>query len=81
MPSIPAPLTRPAVATPNTPDARPPHFTYADIEFAVPHLQSGRLALDETVVDGFEGIVDAFLGVLRGRNTGKVIVRDRTQLP
>ncbi|MFK0113500.1 NADP-dependent oxidoreductase [Streptomyces sp. NPDC091217] len=47
--------------------------------FAVPHLQSGRLALDETVVDGFEHIVDAFLGMLRGRNTGKIIVRDRTQ--
>ncbi|PZT70695.1 NADP-dependent oxidoreductase [Streptomyces sp. SW4] len=48
-------------------------------EFAVPHLRSGRLALDETVVDGFEHIVDAFLGMLRGRNTGKIIVRDHTQ--
>ncbi|MCP2337868.1 NADP-dependent oxidoreductase [Actinomadura rupiterrae] len=44
-------------------------------EFAVPHLQSGALVLDETVVDGFENIVDAFLGMLRGRNTGKIIVR------
>lgn len=50
-------------------------------EFAVPHLQSGRLALDETVVDGFDRIVDAFLGMLRGENTGKIIVRDRTQAP
>ncbi|MFE4857887.1 NADP-dependent oxidoreductase [Streptomyces sp. NPDC056670] len=50
-------------------------------EFAVPHLQSGRLALDETVVDGFEHIVDAFLGMLRGENTGKIIVRDRTEAP
>ncbi|GGQ28206.1 NADP-dependent oxidoreductase [Streptomyces griseomycini] len=50
-------------------------------EFAVPHLQSGRLALDETVVDGFDHIVDAFLGMLRGRNTGKTIVRDQTQTP
>ncbi|WRZ95357.1 NADP-dependent oxidoreductase [Streptomyces sp. NBC_01007] len=48
-------------------------------EFAVPHLQSGRLALDETVVDGFEHIVDAFIGMLRGENTGKIIVRDRPQ--
>ncbi|MER6275570.1 NADP-dependent oxidoreductase [Streptomyces sp900105245] len=48
-------------------------------DFAVPHLQSGRLALDETVVDGFERIVDAFLGMLRGDNTGKIIVRDHTQ--
>ncbi|SDN31657.1 hypothetical protein SAMN04487981_104416 [Streptomyces sp. cf386] len=50
-------------------------------EFAVPHLRSGRLALDETVVDGFEHLVDAFLGMLRGRNIGKIIVRDRTQSP
>ncbi|KAB1990032.1 MDR family NADP-dependent oxidoreductase [Streptomyces triticiradicis] len=49
--------------------------------FAVPHLQSGRLALDETVVDGFEHIVEAFLGMLRGENTGKIIVRDHTQTP
>ncbi|MEU6476542.1 NADP-dependent oxidoreductase [Streptomyces sp. NPDC047017] len=49
-------------------------------EFAVPHLQSGRLAVDETVVDGFEHIVDAFLGMLRGRNTGKIIVRDRAEV-
>ncbi|MGW5654204.1 NADP-dependent oxidoreductase [Streptomyces humi] len=47
-------------------------------EFAVPHLQSGRLTADETVVDGFEHIVDAFLGMLRGHNTGKIIVRDHT---
>lgn len=44
-------------------------------EFAVPHLQSGQLALDQTVVDGFEHIVDAFLGMLHGKNTGKIIVR------
>ncbi|MFE6164086.1 NADP-dependent oxidoreductase [Streptomyces sp. NPDC056486] len=44
-------------------------------EFVVPHLQSGRIGLDETVVDGFGGIVDAFLGMLRGENRGKIIVR------
>ncbi|MGR3867217.1 NADP-dependent oxidoreductase [Streptomyces graminifolii] len=49
-------------------------------DFAVPHLRSGRLALDETVVDGFEHIVDAFLEMLHGGNTGKIIVRDRTQV-
>ncbi|MFJ2827205.1 NADP-dependent oxidoreductase [Streptomyces sp. NPDC087263] len=43
--------------------------------FAVPHLLSGRLALDETVIDGFERIVEAFLLMLRGGNTGKTIVR------
>ncbi|WP_167160959.1 NADP-dependent oxidoreductase [Streptomyces sp. MBT27] len=59
---------------------------YRDVQeelyaFAVPHLQSGRLALDETVIDGFEHIVDAFLGMLCGENTGKIIVRDHTQVP
>ncbi|GAB2916872.1 NADP-dependent oxidoreductase [Streptomyces mayteni] len=49
-------------------------------EFAVPLLRSGRLPLDETVVDGFEHIVDAFLGMLRGENTGKTIVRDHAEL-
>ncbi|MDQ0578714.1 NADPH-dependent curcumin reductase CurA [Streptomyces rishiriensis] len=44
-------------------------------EFVVPHLQSGRIMLDETVVDGFDGIVDGFLGMLRGENRGKIIVR------
>ncbi|MFD9125531.1 NADP-dependent oxidoreductase [Kitasatospora sp. NPDC059571] len=44
-------------------------------EFVVPHLQSGRLTLDETVVDGFDAIVDAFLGMLRGENLGKIVVR------
>ncbi|MDQ8701932.1 NADP-dependent oxidoreductase [Streptomyces sp. LHD-70] len=44
-------------------------------EFVVPHLQGGRVALDETVTEGFESIVDAFLGMLRGANLGKTIVR------
>ncbi|WP_190085061.1 NADP-dependent oxidoreductase [Streptomyces longisporoflavus] len=44
-------------------------------EFVVPHLQSGRVGLDETVVEGFGNIVDALLGMLRGENLGKIIVR------
>ncbi|MFD7818944.1 NADP-dependent oxidoreductase [Streptomyces sp. NPDC059785] len=47
-------------------------------EFAVPHIRSGRLLLDETVVDGFGRIVEAFLSMLRGGNTGKMIVRGAT---
>ncbi|MBC9711567.1 NADP-dependent oxidoreductase [Streptomyces sp. TRM66268-LWL] len=43
--------------------------------FAVPHLRSGRIRSDETVVDGFGRIVEAFLGMMRGENTGKIIVR------
>ncbi|MFC8075946.1 NADP-dependent oxidoreductase [Streptomyces sp. NPDC057307] len=43
-------------------------------EFAVPRLIDGQLALDETVVEGFDRIVDASLSMLRGGNTGKMIV-------
>ncbi|MEV7195189.1 NADP-dependent oxidoreductase [Streptomyces sp. NPDC093510] len=52
-----------------------PHVQEELYEFVVPHLQSGRMRLDETVVDGFDRIVDAFLGMLRGENRGKMIVR------
>ncbi|SDK49145.1 NADP-dependent oxidoreductase [Streptomyces indicus] len=44
-------------------------------DFAVPHIRSGALVPQETVVEGFENTVEAFLGMLRGRNTGKMIVR------
>lgn len=53
---------------------------YRDVQdelygFAVPHLLSGRLALDETIVEGFDRIVEAFVSMLRGGNTGKMIVK------
>lgn len=35
----------------------------------------GRIAYDETVVDGIEHTVDAFLAMMRGENTGKMLVR------
>jgi NADPH-dependent curcumin reductase CurA len=38
-------------------------------------LREGKLRFEETVVDGFENAVDAFLGMLRGANTGKMLVR------
>ena len=38
-------------------------------------LADGTLSLRETAVDGIENAVDAFLGVLRGENTGKMVVR------
>jgi len=38
-------------------------------------LADGTLSLRETSVDGIENAVDAFLGVLRGENTGKMVVR------
>ncbi|MEV7776312.1 NADP-dependent oxidoreductase [Kitasatospora sp. NPDC086791] len=51
-------------------DARPELY-----DFLVPHLRSGVVVPDETVVDGFDRVVDAFLGMLRGANTGKMLVR------
>ncbi len=38
-------------------------------------LADGTLSLRETSADGIENAVDAFLGVLRGENTGKMVVR------
>ncbi|WP_369146696.1 zinc-binding dehydrogenase [Streptomyces sp. R44] len=43
-------------------------------ELAVPRLRSGALPLDVTVTEGFEHIVEAFLGMLRGENLGKMLV-------
>jgi NADPH-dependent curcumin reductase CurA len=37
-------------------------------------IRSGELKYRETVVEGIENTLDAFLGVLRGDNTGKMIV-------
>jgi len=38
-------------------------------------LGDGRLQSRETFADGIDSAVDAFLGVLRGENTGKMVVR------
>jgi NADPH-dependent curcumin reductase CurA len=38
-------------------------------------LRDGRVRYDETVVDGLENAPSAFIGMLAGRNTGKMIVR------
>jgi hypothetical protein len=38
-------------------------------------LREGKIRYDETVVDGLEHAVEAFLGMLRGENTGKMLVR------
>ncbi|MGW4288119.1 NADP-dependent oxidoreductase [Streptomyces sp. NPDC004673] len=40
-----------------------------------PLVASGELKYRETVVDGIQNMVEAFLGVLRGENTGKMIVK------
>ncbi len=36
---------------------------------------AGEIAYDETIVDGIENTVDAFLDMMRGANTGKMLVR------
>ncbi|WFE67006.1 NADP-dependent oxidoreductase [Micromonospora sp. WMMD714] len=38
-------------------------------------LREGRLSYDETIVDGIENAPEAFLGLLRGENLGKMLVR------
>jgi len=38
-------------------------------------LASGKLVAEETVVDGLDNAPAAFLGMLRGENTGKMVVR------
>jgi NADPH-dependent curcumin reductase CurA len=38
-------------------------------------LRDGRLHAEETVVDGIDNAVEAFLGLLSGANTGKMLVR------
>ena len=40
-----------------------------------PWFAAGQIAYDETVVDGIEHTVDAFLDMMRGANTGKMLVR------
>ncbi|MFL6077057.1 MAG: NADP-dependent oxidoreductase [Mycobacteriales bacterium] len=37
-------------------------------------LREGKLRADETIVEGFENMPSAFLGMLRGDNTGKMLV-------
>jgi NADPH-dependent curcumin reductase CurA len=44
-------------------------------ELATGWLAAGTLTSRETFVDGLDHAVDAFLGLLRGQNTGKMIVR------
>jgi NADPH-dependent curcumin reductase CurA len=38
-------------------------------------IGQGRLHYRETVVDGIENTLDAFLGLMRGNSIGKMVVR------
>lgn len=44
-------------------------------EKMAPWFAEGKITYDETVVDGIENTVDAFLDMMRGGNTGKMLVR------
>lgn len=58
-------------------------FTLSEYLHLAPEFQEkmtawfaeGKIAYDETVVDGIENTVDAFLDMMRGANTGKMLVR------
>jgi len=43
-------------------------------------LASKEIVFDETVVDGIENSVAAFLGLMKGENTGKMVVRTTTDV-
>ena len=51
------------------------HLQGQFLEDVVPMLADGRIRAQETVVDGIENAADAFLGLLAGGNTGKMVVR------
>jgi NADPH-dependent curcumin reductase CurA len=40
-----------------------------------PLVESGQFVWDETVVDGIDNTLEAFYGLMRGENTGKMLVR------
>ncbi|MYT35440.1 zinc-binding dehydrogenase [Streptomyces sp. SID8356] len=44
-------------------------------DFLVPLLRTGAVVPEVTVVEGFDRTVDGFLGMLRGENTGKMLIR------
>ncbi|MFC4565704.1 NADP-dependent oxidoreductase [Nocardiopsis mangrovi] len=52
-----------------------PELVAEYIAKAVGWLADGSLRAEETVVEGFERAPEAFLGLLRGANTGKMLVR------
>ncbi|MFI5776927.1 NADP-dependent oxidoreductase [Nocardia sp. NPDC051570] len=44
-------------------------------QFLIPHILAGRVRSPHTIVDGFDRMIEAFVGMLQGENLGKMIVR------
>ncbi|GAB3970307.1 NADP-dependent oxidoreductase [Actinoallomurus acanthiterrae] len=44
-------------------------------QLAAAWLNDGSLQYEETIVDGIDNTVEAFLGMLKGTNTGKMLIR------
>ena len=51
------------------------HYTDAFVAEVGPLVQSGEFVWNETVVDGIDNALEAFHGLMRGENTGKMLVR------
>jgi NADPH-dependent curcumin reductase CurA len=51
------------------------HHTEAFRAEVAPLVASGAFAWDETIVDGVDNTLEAFYGLMRGENTGKMLVR------
>ncbi len=51
------------------------HLAKQWIPQAAQWLRAGELRTEETVVEGIDQAVDAFLGLARGANTGKMLIR------
>lgn len=41
----------------------------------IPALKSGQLTTNETIIEGFDNIADAFIGLFTGKNVGKMVVK------
>jgi len=57
-----------------------PSYTHLQSEFSermTAWLAAGDIVYDETVIDGIDNTVDAFLGMMRGKNIGKMLVRTK----
>ncbi len=51
------------------------HYTDAFVAEVAPLVASGEFVWDETIVDGIDNALEAFYGLMRGENTGKMLVR------